>query len=144
VRPIQEFVGAGLSRNRLTAIVLGGFAAAALLLAALGLYAVIASGVVERRREIAIRLALGGQRRQITALVMSQAVASTSVGLVIGVGVVLGLGPLFAGLLYGVSARDPATLFAATMFLAVIALAATYIPARSATRVEATLALRSE
>jgi len=144
VRPMKDFVSASVARPRFTMLVLTAFAATALLLAALGLYGVIAFGITQRTREIGLRVALGAQPQSVLALVMRQGLMFLAVGLTIGVVAALELGRVLAGLLYEVSPRDPGTLFMSTLFLAGVGLLATYLPARRATRVDPMVALRTE
>ncbi|MGH9312611.1 MAG: ABC transporter permease [Vicinamibacterales bacterium] len=144
VRAMRDFVSADLAQPRFTMLLLGGFAAAALLLAAIGLYGVIAFGVTERTREIGLRVALGAQHRDVLRLVMQRGMLLTGIGLAIGVAAALALGRVVAGLLYGVTPTDSVTLLAVAFFLAAVAMLATYLPARRATRVDPMVALRAE
>ncbi|MGH7555611.1 MAG: FtsX-like permease family protein, partial [Longimicrobiales bacterium] len=122
---MADFVSADLARPRFTMLVLGSFAAAALLPAAIGLYGVIAFTVTQRTREIGVRVALGAQPRDVFRLVMQRGVLLIGTGLAIGLAAALALGRVVAGLLYGVSARDPATLLAVALFLTAVAVMAT-------------------
>lgn len=137
-------VSADLAQPRFTMLFLAGFAAAALLLTAIGLYGVIAFGVTQRTREIGVRVALGAQYTSILRLVMQRGMLLTGTGLVIGVAAALALGRVMTGLLYGITPTDPGTLVAAALFLASVATIATYLPARRATRLDPTVALRAE
>jgi putative ABC transport system permease protein len=144
VRAMQALVAADLAQPRFTMLLLGSFAASALLLAAIGLYGVIAFGVTARAREIGVRLALGAPHTDVLRLIMQRGILLTGIGLVIGIALALALGRLISGLLYGVTPRDPLTLLGVAMFLACVAVLATYIPARRATRVDPLVALRYE
>jgi putative ABC transport system permease protein len=144
IRPMRDFVSADLARPRFTMLLLGGFAATALLLAAIGVYGVIAFGVTQRTREIGVRIALGAQRRDVLRLVMQRATLLIGTGLAIGIAAVLVLGRFVASLVYGITPNDPATLVAIAVFLAAVATLATYLPARGAARVDPILALRAE
>jgi len=121
-----------------------GFGAVALLLAALGIYGVLAYLVTQRRKEIGIRMALGGTPRQILELVLREGVAVVAVGFLGGLlGAALASRAL-ASQLYGVRPADPAVLASVTALLAAVALVACLVPATRATRVEPTVALRQE
>jgi predicted permease len=144
VRSMDEAMASTVSQRRFAMRLLALFAAAALALSALGIYGVVAYSVARRTREIGIRMALGALPRDVLALVLSQ-----SAGLIVA-GVGAGLAGAFAltrglsALLYGISPRDPATFGVITALLVLVALAATWIPARRAARVDPTVALRSE
>jgi putative ABC transport system permease protein len=144
VRPMRDFVADDLAQPRFTMLLLGSFAAAALLLAAIGLYGVIAFGVTERTREIGVRVALGAQHADILRLVMHRGMLLTGTGLAIGFVAALALGRVVAGLLYGITPTDPATLLTVALFLAAVAMVATYLPARRAARLDPMVALRAE
>ncbi len=144
IRAMRDFVSADLAQPRFTMLLLGSFAAAALFLAAIGLYGVIAFSVAQRTREIGVRVALGAQHRDVLRLVMRRGILLIGTGLAIGIAAALALGGVVAGLLYGVKPADPATLLAVALFLAAVAVLATYLPARRATRVDPMVALRAE
>jgi predicted permease len=143
-RPMRDFVADDLAQPRFTMLLLGSFAAAALLLAAIGLYGVIAFSVTQRTREIGVRVALGAQRSDVLRLVMQRGMRLTGTGLMIGFVAALALGRVVADLLYGITPADPATLLTVALFLAAVAMFATYLPARRATRVDPMAALRTE
>jgi putative ABC transport system permease protein len=144
VRLLRDFVSDDLAQSRFTLLLLGIFAAIALLLAAIGLYGVIAFGVADRTREIGVRVALGAKRRDVLLLVMQRGMLLTGIGLAIGLMAALALGRVVASLLYGVSPTDSLTLLAVALFLTAVAMLATYLPARRATRVDPMVALRIE
>lgn len=144
IRAMRDFVADDLAQPRFTMLLLVSFAVAALLLAAIGLYGVIAFGVAQRTREIGVRVALGAERGDVLRLIMRRGMRLTGVGLAIGIVAALALGRFVASLLYGVTPADPATLLAVALFLALIAMLASYLPARRATRVDPMVALRSE
>jgi predicted permease len=144
IRAMQDFISADLAQPRFTMLLLGSFAAAAVLLSAIGLYGVIAFGVAQRTREIGLHVALGAQHGDVLRLVMRRGMLLTGLGLVIGIASALAFGRVVASLLYGVSPADPATLLAVTLLLAAVATLATYVPARRATRVDPMVALRAE
>ncbi len=129
---------------RLAAVVVSVFAVLALLLASVGLYAVIAFWVSQRTPEIGIRMALGARAADVQRLVMRQGLSLTGAGLAAGLALGVGLAALATKVLYGISPGDPRNYLAAAALLAVVALAATLIPARRATRVDPTRALRAQ
>ena len=131
----------GGQRRSLTAL-LSAFALFSLALAALALYASLSYVVIERRTELALRLAVGASARSILRLVVSEGVATTAVGLLIGAGASLALGRVLASQLYEVSAGDPATLATIAGVLALVATVACVVPAARATRIDPALALR--
>jgi len=141
VRLMRELVAGDLAQPRFTMWLLAGFAAAALLLAGIGLYGAISFTTAQRTREIGIRMALGGQRGDILWLVLRGGLHLTGIGLVLGIAAALALGRLVAGLLYGVTPVDPLTLLTVVCVVCVIAGIATYVPARRATRLDPTTAL---
>jgi ABC-type antimicrobial peptide transport system permease subunit len=122
----------------------GTFALTALLLAGLGIYGTISYLVGEQTREIGIRLALGAERAAILAMVLGQGFRLAIAGAGVGLAGALIVSRLMTGLLYGVSPAGPVTFFAVTALLTMVALAACYIPARRAMRVDALTALRHE
>jgi putative ABC transport system permease protein len=143
IRLMTDLVAADLARPRFAMLLLGGFAAAALLLSAVGLYGVMAFAVAGRRREIGVRMALGARRADVQQLVLRQGVLLIAIGLVVGLGAAHALGGFVSTLLYGVTSSDPPTLIAVAAFLTAIALVAVYLPARRASRVDPTEALRT-
>jgi predicted permease len=130
--------------DRIISTLTAAFAAVATLLAAVGLYGVLAYTVAQRTREIGVRIALGADAGRVRALVLRQVGGMLAVGGVIGVVAALGLGRAAASLLFGLSAHDPLTLGAAAVVLALVAAGAGWIPARRAARVEPMRALRYE
>ena len=123
---------------------MGAFAGLALLLATVGLYGVMATMVIERRREIGIRMALGAHPTRVVRSIVKQSLLLTAIGVGIGVIASQALIGLIASLLYAVSPADPVVLVGAPLVLAAVALLASYLPARRATRIEPSAALRIE
>jgi predicted permease len=144
VKTMTDQVGDAMWRTRVSAWVLSAFAVLALLLTAIGIFGVMAQTVMQRTAEIGIRMALGAQCRDVLSLVLGGAAAVTAIGLLVGVGFALALTRLIGALLYGVEAHDPPTFVAVTALLGGVALAAGYLPARRAARVDAVVALRAE
>ena len=144
VKTMEDQIDESLFMDRLVAALSASFGALATLLAAVGLYGVMAYMVVRRTREIGIRMALGADRRQVLRLVMKEVVAVAVVGIGIAVLASLAMGRLIQSQLLDVSARDPWVMAAATLTLAVVALFAGFLPALRATRVDPLTALRYE
>jgi putative ABC transport system permease protein len=144
IATMQEVVNTSVSTRRITLILLGLFSGLALVLASIGIYGVISYSVAQRTREIGIRMALGAQRGDVLRLVLAQGGKISAVGIAIGSAASLGLTRLLAKLLYSVSAVDPATFAMVAFVLALIAMAAAYIPARRTLRVDPLIALRHE
>jgi len=130
--------------RRYPSYLIGSFAMLALLLASIGLYGLISYSVSQRTREIGIRVALGAQRSDVMRLVLGQGAKLTAIGLIVGIAAALGLTRLMGSILYGVTATDPLTFILVAALLALVALAASYIPARRAMRVDPMVALRYE
>jgi predicted permease len=144
IATMQEVVNASVSTRRITLILLGLFSGLALVLAGIGIYGVISYSVAQRSREIGIRMALGAQRGDVMRLVLTQGGKISAAGIVLGSAASLGLTRLMAKLLYSVSAVDPATFAVVAFVLALIAMVASYIPARRTLRVDPLIALRQE
>jgi predicted permease len=144
VMPLTEYISASLFGQKTAAVMLAVLGVVALLLAATGLYSVTAYSVAQRTREIGLRMALGARPTDVLVLVVRRGMRLTLLGVAIGVAVALAVTRLAASLLVHVSATDPLVFIAASLFLAAVALAANYLPARRATRIDPIEALRSE
>ncbi|HET8671471.1 MAG TPA: ABC transporter permease [Candidatus Saccharimonadales bacterium] len=144
VATMENVVSDSLARRRFIMILLGAFAAMALILASLGIYGVISYFVVQRGREIGIRMALGAERRSVLMMVMKQGMTLVLSGIAIGLAGAYLLTRLIASLLYGVTTRDPMTFIVTPLILAAVALLAISIPALKATKVDPLRALRYE
>jgi putative ABC transport system permease protein len=142
--PFHQMINNGLLRDRLMARLSGFFGVLAVVLAEIGLYGVISYMVARRRNEIGIRMSLGASRGSIVTLVLRESVLLLSVGLGIGIGLALASSHAAGSLLFGLKPYDAATLLTAAALLAVVALAASYVPAMRAARVEPVEALRHE
>ena len=143
-RTMDQRLSDALSRRRFSTFLLGVFATVALILAAIGLYGVLAYSVTQRTQEIGIRMALGAQPGRIMMTVVRSSLVLSVVGVVIGLAGAFVLTRLLSSLLYGVSATDTTTFVTPPIILLVVAFLASYFPARRAARVDPTVALRSE
>jgi len=144
VSTLKERVQIAAALSRIAGTLVGAFGSIALILAAVGIYAVIAYTTRQRVREIGIRMALGAQTRDIRQLVMGQGLRLTLIGLSAGLIAALVLTRFLRALLFGVASTDFLTFAAVALLLCLVALAACYIPARRAMKVEPTMALRYE
>jgi putative ABC transport system permease protein len=144
IATMQELLGASLGRRRIVMVLLAIFAGFALLLAAVGIYGVISYTVTQRTRELGIRMALGAQRGVVLRMVLTQGLRAAGIGIALGAAGALLLRRVMAGLVYGISATDPATFGGIAALLAAVALVAGLLPARRATRVDPMVALRGD
>jgi len=144
VQTIGQIVDQGLWAPEMGAALLTVFGGLAMILAAVGVYGVLAYSVTQQTREIGIRMAMGAERRDVLGLVVGQGLKLTGAGLALGFLIALGLTRQLSSLLFGVSAYDPLTYGGVTLILVIVALLACYIPARRATRVDPLVALRYE
>ncbi len=144
VQTMNEVVSNSFAARRLSMMLLGVFAGLALVLACVGIYGVISYLVGQRTHEIGVRVALGAQRNDVLRLVLGHGARMALIGVAVGIGFALGLTRLMANQLFGVSAHDPLTFGGVAVLLIIVAVAACYIPARRAMRVDPVVALRHE
>jgi putative ABC transport system permease protein len=131
-------------QERLVALLASSFGVLALLLAAIGLYGLLAYTVTRRGNEIGIRMALGAQRFEVMGLVARQSLVLTSTGIILGLAGAAALTRYVKGMLFGLSPLDPTTLLAVSLLFGLVAALASYVPARRATMVDPLVALRCE
>jgi predicted permease len=144
VVPVAELLGRGLSRERLMARLAGVFGMMALLLAAIGLYGVVAYSVAQRTNELGIRMALGARPGNVLAMVLRDSLVMVIAGLALGLALWLPVQGLVRSMVFGLSTRDPLTLAAAALVLGLVGTAAASFPARRAARVDPAQALRAQ
>jgi putative ABC transport system permease protein len=144
VKTMPMFLDRLLSLPTSVAVIVALFALVALVMASVGLYGVVSYSIARRTREIGLRIAIGADRGDVMRMVLKNGLTLATVGVVIGTAAALALMRLAASLLYGVGPSDPATFFAGTIVLGLVALVATYVPARRAMRLDPTKALRYE
>jgi predicted permease len=143
-RTLRQIVDRSVSPRRFTVLLLVGFAVFALVLASLGIYALVSYSVTQRTREIGIRLALGASAREVQGRILSQTLRLAAIGLAIGAAASALLARGAAALLFGVTPADPQTFAGMVLVLALVALVAGYLPARRASRIDPMVALRAE
>jgi putative ABC transport system permease protein len=144
VRSMNDILDLDVADRRQQMVLLGGFAGLALLLASIGLYGVLSYVVLQRSRELGLRMALGATGSSVMRIVVARGLSLTAAGLAIGVALAFALTRTLQNLLYGVAAADPATFAAVVGLLGVIALAACYLPARRASRLDPIAVLRAD
>jgi putative ABC transport system permease protein len=144
IATLESLLSERLAQRRFNTVLLGVFSVLALLLASVGIYGVIAYTVSQSTREIGIRMALGARSGNVLRLVLGQVVVLLMLGIAVGVAGALALSRTLSGMLYGMSATDPGTYLGIAAFLAAVALLASYLPARRASRVDPIIAMRAE
>jgi putative ABC transport system permease protein len=142
--PMEQLVASSLTRQRFYAILLGIFAAIAAVLGAVGVYGVLAYAVSQRKQEIGIRMALGAERGAVLGLILRRGMVLTTIGITLGLVAAAALNRYLAGMLFDLTPLDPATYAAVALLFAAVALGASYLPARRATQVDPTVALRCD
>jgi predicted permease len=140
----DEIIASSLVEKRFSMVLLGIFGVLALVLSSIGIYGVLSYLVGQRTHEIGIRIALGAQRKNVLMLILGEGTKTALIGVGLGLAAALGLTRLMSSVLYGISATDPITFAAVAVVLTLVALAACYIPARRAMRVDPIIALRYE
>jgi ABC-type antimicrobial peptide transport system permease subunit len=143
-RSMEQVIGDATARQTFNMTLLGVFAAIAVLLAAIGIYGLMAYSVQQRTQEIGIRMALGAEQPQMVRLIVRQGAKLAIAGVAVGVAGAYGLTRLLASLLYRIQPGDPGTFVGAALLLAGIAIIAAYVPARRATKIDPVVALRYE
>jgi len=144
VRSMEEVVSRSISRQRFNVVLMTVFGSSALLLAAIGIYGLMAYSVAQRTREIGIRMALGAEAKQVRWMVVVQGMRLAVIGVVVGLAAAFGLTRLMASFLFGVQARDPMVFIVMPLLLTIVSILAVWFPARRASTVNPLVALRYE
>lgn len=144
IMTLDKQVSQGSAQRRFNMLLFAGFAALALVLAAVGMYGVLSYTVTLRTREMGLRMALGAGPAQILKLIVGQGLAMTLIGIGVGTVAAFGLTELMRSLLFGIAPNDPVTFVAVPIVLVVVALVASYLPARRAARLDPMQSLRVE
>jgi len=144
VRSMEEVVSRSISRQRFNVLLMTVFGASALLLAAIGIYGLMAYSVAQRTREIGIRMALGAEAEQVRKMVVFQGMRLAVIGVAVGLVAAFALTRLMASFLFGVQARDPVVFIAMPVLLTLVSIVAVWLPARRASTVNPLVALRYE
>lgn len=144
IRTIEQVIGGSLTRQRFNTFLFTAFGLIALSLTVIGVYGVMAYSVAQRTRDVGIRMALGARRADVLRSIVGQGALLTCLGLILGLAAAWGLSRLMSALLYGVAATDAATFAAVSLLLVGMGLAASYLPARRASKVDPVVALRNE
>jgi putative ABC transport system permease protein len=141
---MDHIVAEAVARQRFSMLLLGIFAALALVLAAMGIYGVMSYSVAQRTHEIGIRMALGARRADVLKMTVNQGLKLVSIGMMLGLAAAFLLTRVLASLLYGISATDPITFVGISLVLLAAAILASYLPALRATKVDPIIALRAQ
>ena len=144
LQPMSDVMGDAMARARFLTTLLAGFAGLALLLAAVGTYGVMSYAVTQRGRELGIRMAMGAQASMVQKLVLSEGLRVAAIGLAIGMGGAWALTGMLESMLFNIDARDPVSFVLGPILLTLVAVAACWIPARRATRVDPVTVLRED
>jgi putative ABC transport system permease protein len=144
LRPMEEVVASSVATERLYMVLLTSFAAVALLLSAVGLYGVIAYAVSERTQELGVRVALGASTSRITRMILGEGLVMSVAGIAVGLGASAAATQVLAKLLFGIKPGDPVTFLAVSLALVIVALAASFFPARRAAKADPLLAMRGD
>jgi putative ABC transport system permease protein len=144
VRTMEQRIGESWARRELHTTLLAGFAAVAILLSAMGIYAIVAHSIAQRTREVGIRVALGATMSDVVGLLVREGMAFPAIGLAVGVGAALLLTRALSAFLYGVAPTEPAVYVTVTLLLAFVAILACYLPARRVLRIDPLVALKTD